>query len=48
MGKGFFHVPVAVNEAVKLFEPGSPERKEVLRQYREYFNGQEDKIRAFR
>jgi 1-pyrroline-5-carboxylate dehydrogenase len=42
MGKGFFHVPVAVNEPVKSFEPGSSEREEVLQQYREYFNGQED------
>lgn len=42
MGKGFFHVPAAVNEPVKSYEPGSPEREEVLLQYRAYYNGQED------
>jgi 1-pyrroline-5-carboxylate dehydrogenase len=30
MGKGFFKVPVALNEAVKSYKPGSPEREEVL------------------
>ena len=30
MGKGFFEVPIAVNEPVKSYAPGSPERKEVL------------------
>ncbi|MGS2761638.1 L-glutamate gamma-semialdehyde dehydrogenase [Sinomicrobium sp. M5D2P9] len=42
MGKGFFHVPVAVNEPVKSYTPGSPEREEVLNQYKAYFNGSED------
>ncbi|UGU16640.1 L-glutamate gamma-semialdehyde dehydrogenase [Sinomicrobium kalidii] len=42
MGKGFFHVPVAVNEPVKSYAPGSPEREEVLNQYKAYFNGSED------
>ncbi len=42
MGKGFFHVPVAVNEAVKTYEAGSPEREQVLAQYKAYFNGKED------
>ncbi|WP_461532737.1 L-glutamate gamma-semialdehyde dehydrogenase [Sinomicrobium sp.] len=42
MGKGFFHVPVAVNEPVKSYAPGSPEREEVLKQYKEYFNGSVD------
>ncbi|WP_268224622.1 L-glutamate gamma-semialdehyde dehydrogenase [Sinomicrobium oceani] len=42
MGKGFFHVPVAVNEPVKSYAPGSPEREEVLNQYKTYFNGSED------
>ncbi|RAV30387.1 L-glutamate gamma-semialdehyde dehydrogenase [Sinomicrobium soli] len=42
MGKGFFHVPVAVNEPVKSYAPGSPEREEVLKQYKEYFNGSAD------
>ena len=30
MGKGFFKVPVAINEPVKSYKPGSPEREEVL------------------
>ena len=37
MSKGFFQVPVAVNEPVKSYAPGSPEREEVLQQYRKYF-----------
>ncbi|MGI9547699.1 MAG: aldehyde dehydrogenase family protein, partial [Flavobacteriaceae bacterium] len=37
MGKGFFQVPVAVNEPVKSYAPGSPEREEVLQQYRKYY-----------
>lgn len=37
MGKGFFQVPVAVNEPVKSYAPGSPEREEVLKQYRAYY-----------
>ncbi|MDY0781584.1 L-glutamate gamma-semialdehyde dehydrogenase [Tenacibaculum sp. IB213877] len=42
MGKGFFNVPVAVNEPVKGYAPGSPEREAVLKQYKEYFNGSVD------
>ncbi|WP_373056601.1 L-glutamate gamma-semialdehyde dehydrogenase [Zunongwangia sp. H14] len=38
MGKGFFHVPVATNEPVKSYEPGSPEREEVLKTYKELYN----------
>ncbi|HSP11870.1 MAG TPA: L-glutamate gamma-semialdehyde dehydrogenase [Salegentibacter sp.] len=38
MGKGFFHVPVAVNEPVKTYEPGSPEREEVLLTYKDLYN----------
>jgi 1-pyrroline-5-carboxylate dehydrogenase len=37
MSKGFFQVPVAVNEPVKSFAPGTPEREEVLKQYRTYY-----------
>jgi len=40
MGKGFFQVPSAVNEPIKSYAPGSPERAEVLEQYKKYFNGQ--------
>jgi len=39
MGKGFFQVPTAINEPVKGFAPGSPERAAVAKQYTEYFNG---------
>jgi len=38
MGKGFFNVPVAINEPVKSFAPGSPERKAVLEAYKAMFN----------
>ncbi len=39
MGKGFFHVPTALNEPIKSYAPGTPERDDVLKQYRAYFNG---------
>ncbi len=42
MGKGFFHVPTAVNEPVKSYAPGTPEREEVSKQYKAYFNGNVD------
>ena len=38
MGKGFFHVPVAVNEPVKSYAPGTPEREEVLLMYKDLWN----------
>ncbi|WP_407556155.1 L-glutamate gamma-semialdehyde dehydrogenase [Winogradskyella sp. 4-2091] len=38
MGKGFFNVPVAVNEPVKSYAPGSPERKAVQETYKTMFN----------
>ena len=38
MGKGIFQVPIAVNEPVKSYAPGSPEREAVLAQYRAYYN----------
>ena len=34
MGKGFFKVPVAINEPVKSYKPGSKEREEVLTTYK--------------
>ncbi|MEH6681865.1 MAG: L-glutamate gamma-semialdehyde dehydrogenase [Sediminicola sp.] len=40
MGKGFFQVPTAINEPIKGYAPGSPERESVLKQYREYYKGQ--------
>ncbi len=38
MGKGFFNVPIAVNEPVKSYAPGSPEREAVLAAYNEMWN----------
>ncbi|WP_111682087.1 L-glutamate gamma-semialdehyde dehydrogenase [Winogradskyella tangerina] len=38
MGKGFFNVPIAVNEPVKSYAPGTPERDEVLEAYKSMFN----------
>ncbi|RKR07840.1 delta-1-pyrroline-5-carboxylate dehydrogenase [Maribacter vaceletii] len=42
MGKGFFQVPTAINEPIKSYAPGSPERAEVLQQYSTYFNSTVD------
>ena len=38
MGKGFFQVPIAVNEPVLGYAPGSPERANVAAAYKELFN----------
>ncbi len=37
MGKGFFEVPIAVNEPVKSYALNSPERKEVLEMYKKMY-----------
>jgi 1-pyrroline-5-carboxylate dehydrogenase len=42
MGKGFFQVPIAINEPIKTYAPGSPERENVLKQYHAYFKGHVD------
>lgn len=42
MGNGFFNVPVAVNEPVKSYAPGSPEREEVLSAYKTMYNSKLD------
>ncbi len=42
MGKGFFNVPTAVNEPVKEYAPGSPEREAVSKAYKEMFNSKID------
>ncbi|MCB4799611.1 L-glutamate gamma-semialdehyde dehydrogenase [Neotamlana laminarinivorans] len=42
MGKGFFNVPIAVNEPVKSYAPGTPERAEVLTAYKDMFNSKID------
>ncbi|ATA88960.1 L-glutamate gamma-semialdehyde dehydrogenase [Capnocytophaga stomatis] len=38
MGKGFFKVPKAVNEPVKSYAKGTPEREAVLKAYKELWN----------
>lgn len=38
MGKGFFEVPIAVNEPIKGYAPGSEERTEVLDVYKKMYN----------
>ncbi|GGD87692.1 L-glutamate gamma-semialdehyde dehydrogenase [Planktosalinus lacus] len=38
MGKGFFRVPVAKNEPVKSYAPGTAEREEVLKTYKNMYN----------
>ena len=42
MGKGFFNVPEPVNEPVKSYAPGSPEREAVAKQYKSYYNSSVD------
>lgn len=42
MSRGFFNVPVAVNEPVKEYAPGSPEKEAVLKAYTEMYNSQVD------
>ena len=38
MGKGFFEVPIAVNEPIKDYAPGSPERDTVSAAYTKMYN----------
>lgn len=42
MTRGFFNVPKAVNEPVKGYTPGSPEREELLATYKEMYAKSED------
>lgn len=42
MARGFFNVPKAVNEPVKEYAPGSPEREELLATYKKMFNSNID------
>lgn len=42
MGKGFFKVPVAVNEPVKTYAPGSPEREAVIAEYSKMYRSHLD------
>ena len=38
MSNGFYNVPIAVNEPVKGYSPGSPERTELLAEYKRMYN----------
>ena len=38
MSNGFYNVPIAVNEPVKAYAPGSPERSELLAEYKRMNN----------
>lgn len=40
MGKGVFQVPKAINEPIKSYAPGTPERTEVLKTYKEMWNSE--------
>ncbi|MGM5470162.1 L-glutamate gamma-semialdehyde dehydrogenase [Flavobacteriaceae bacterium LMO-SS05] len=42
MGNGFFEVPIAINEPVKTYAPGSEEREHVLAAYKKMYNTQVD------
>lgn len=42
MATGFFNVPPPLNEEVKSYAPGSPEREEVLSMYKEMYSKQID------
>ncbi len=42
MGKGFFEVPIAVNEPIFEYAPGSPEREEVSNTYKAMYNSTVD------
>ncbi|WP_370476963.1 L-glutamate gamma-semialdehyde dehydrogenase [Tamlana flava] len=42
MGKGFFNVPIAVNEPVKSYALGTPERTAVLEAYKAMYNSKVD------
>ena len=38
MSNGFYNVPKAINEPVKRYDPGSPEREELLTEYKRMYN----------
>lgn len=42
MPKGIYSVPTAINEVVKSYAPGSPERESVLKAYKELYNSTVD------
>ncbi len=40
MGKGFFKVPKAVNDPIRTYAPGTPERDAVLAAYKDFYSKQ--------
>ena len=42
MSNGFYNVPIAINEPVKEYLPGSSERAELLNEYRRMYKGNID------
>ncbi|NEV94922.1 L-glutamate gamma-semialdehyde dehydrogenase [Psychroflexus sp. YR1-1] len=38
MGKGYFQVPSAINETIKTYAPGSPERDSIEKMYKKLYN----------
>ncbi len=42
MSTGFFNVPVAVNEPVKTYAPGTPEREQVQQAFKEMYQSTVD------
>jgi 1-pyrroline-5-carboxylate dehydrogenase len=42
MSNGFYNVPIAVNEKVKEYAPGSSERTELLAEYKRMYNTRVD------
>lgn len=38
MGKGYFQVPTAINEPIKTYAPGSPERDSIIKMYKKIYN----------
>lgn len=38
MGKGYFQVPTAINEPIKTYAPGSPERDSIVKMYKKIYN----------
>ena len=38
MSKGFYNIPIAVNEPVREYIPGSIEREELLSEYKKMYN----------
>lgn len=42
MGKGYFQVPTAINEPIKTYAPGTPERESIQKMYKKVYNEKAD------